>query len=388
MDRRPASGKRVLLVEDRPEGLSVLRAALGERGFEVLEARNADEALELARKEPPDLAVIAVLTAVTDGCRLLRLWKSDPGLKAIPLVVVSSSCADPQVALGLGADAFLSGPAQLLDLLDRLGARTGPLAAALQPVIPCESCLALVHRLEDRIAQLELANRDLRDRQARLTASERRFRGMIERSSDVVVLLDADGTMRYRSDSGQRIFGFEDDEVLEFDGWVLRAVWTPGHTPGHLCLYEPNHRLTFTGDHVLSRITPNCSLGSEDEEIGRHPLIEFRASQQKVADLDTRLGLPAHEDVIEDLPGRCRYLMQHHDVRADEVMAGMGDTPPTALEIASRVTWNKPWSTFGIHKRRSALGETLAHLDLLEQQGRVRRHTDDYGNIRWERTGR
>lgn len=214
MDRRPASGKRVLLVEDRPEGLSVLRAALGERGFEVLEARNADEALELARKEPPDLAVIAVLTAVTDGCRLLRLWKSDPGLKAIPLVVVSSSCADPQVALGLGADAFLSGPAQLLDLLDRLGARTGPLAAALQPVIPCESCLALVHRLEDRIAQLELANRDLRDRQARLTASERRFRGMIERSSDVVVLLDADGTMRYRSDSGQRIFGFEDDEVL------------------------------------------------------------------------------------------------------------------------------------------------------------------------------
>ena len=177
----------------------------------------------------------------------------------------------------------------------------------------------------------------------------------------------------------------EDGQELTFDGWTLRAVWTPGHTPGHLCVYEPNHRLTLTGDHVLSRITPNVSLGQDDEESGRHPLEEFIASQKKVAALDTVLGLPAHEDVLPNLPERCSFLIEHHDHRADEVMSGIGEGAPTALEVASRVTWNKPWSTFGIHKRRSAMGETLAHLDLLLQQGRVRRHVDDDGRIRWER---
>jgi len=187
----------------------------------------------------------------------------------------------------------------------------------------------------------------------------------------------------------------EDGEDFAFDSFVLRAVWTPGHTAGHLCAYEPNHRFTLTGDHVLSRITPNVSVHADDEENGRNPLKEFLASLEKTAALDTALALPAHEELIPDLPARCRTIIQHHAHRMDEVLGGIGkpsqpETTATALEIASRVTWNRPWATFSTFKQRSAMGETLAHLHLLEEDHRVRRIETGEGDtavIRWQRTG-
>lgn len=178
-----------------------------------------------------------------------------------------------------------------------------------------------------------------------------------------------------------------DGEMLEFDGWRLQAVWTPGHTPGHLCAYLPDHRLTFTGDHVLSRITPNVSLSSGDEEAGRHPLQEFLASLRKVAALDTALALPAHEATIPDLRGRCAEIIEHHDHRLAEVIGALEGGLATAEQIAQRVTWNRPYSTFGPMKKHSAIGETLSHLDLLRVEGRVRMHQDDDGLIHWERSG-
>lgn len=164
-----------------------------------------------------------------------------------------------------------------------------------------------------------------------------------------------------------------DGEILEFDGWSLQALWTPGHTAGHLCMYEMNHRLTLTGDHVLSRITPNVSVGEEDEADGRNPLREFLESLEKVAALDTALALPAHEELIEDLPARCATIARHHDHRCEEVLVAIGGGGVTAAQIASQVTWNKPYETFSIFKRRSALGETLSHLQLLLDENKVHR---------------
>ena len=178
-----------------------------------------------------------------------------------------------------------------------------------------------------------------------------------------------------------------DGEVIEFDGWRVESVWTPGHTPGHLCAYIPEHRLTFTGDHVLSRITPNVSLMPEDDEAGRNPLREFLASLQKVAALDTALALPAHEDTIADLPARCRVIAEHHDQRLHEVLAAIEQIEggvPSASQISERVTWHRPYSTFSMMKKRQAIGETLAHLDLLKEDGRVLMHHAEDDTIRWE----
>ena len=51
----------------------------------------------------------------------------------------------------------------------------------------------------------------------------------------------------------------EDGDKPEMPGWDVTAIWTPGHSPGHLCFYESGQRLMLSGDHVLPRITPNIS---------------------------------------------------------------------------------------------------------------------------------
>ena len=164
----------------------------------------------------------------------------------------------------------------------------------------------------------------------------------------------------------------QDGEVVEFDGWKLRAVWTPGHTPGHMCMYEPNHRLMFTGDHVLPYISPNVSLHADQE--GSSPLSDFRASLMKVASFDVKCALPAHEFTIADLKARCNVLLHHHDERLNEVYQAIGPGETSGREISQTVQWNTgPFDDFNIFMKRSALGETLAHLRLLEDEGRVER---------------
>ena len=176
----------------------------------------------------------------------------------------------------------------------------------------------------------------------------------------------------------------QDGEPYEFDGWTLQAVWTPGHTPGHMCMYEPNRKLMLTGDHVLPHITPNVSL-HEDQE-GASPLADFRASLEKVAAFDTELALPAHEFNMRDLPARCRQLLHHHDDRLDEVREALGGGTASASAISALVHWNTgPYEGFSVHTKRAALGETLSHLVLLEEQGRVRRH-DEGERVLWEQS--
>ena len=67
----------------------------------------------------------------------------------------------------------------------------------------------------------------------------------------------------------------EDGDRPEVSGWDLSAIWTPGHTPGHLCFWEPRHELLLTGDHVLPRITPSIGL-EPDPNVS--PLADFLAS--------------------------------------------------------------------------------------------------------------
>ena len=173
----------------------------------------------------------------------------------------------------------------------------------------------------------------------------------------------------------------QDGEVVEFDDWRLRAVWTPGHTPGHMCMYEPNRKLMFTGDHVLPYISPNVSLHADQE--GSSPLEDFRASLEKVGAFDVERALPAHEFTIPDLRARCDVLLHHHDDRLEEVRSAIGDGQASGRDVSQRVLWNTgPFDDFNIFMKRSAVGETLAHLQLLEGIGRVER-VEDGDRVVW-----
>src|SRR5262245_24677462 len=125
--------KRVLIVDDGRENLYLLRMLLEAHGYVVDEAHHGAEALERARATPPQLIVSDLLMPVMDGYTLLRHWKADSRLRHAPFIVYTATYTAPEdeeLALKLGADAFILKPAEPDDFLARLDAVQGRLVGA------------------------------------------------------------------------------------------------------------------------------------------------------------------------------------------------------------------------------------------------------------------
>jgi glyoxylase-like metal-dependent hydrolase (beta-lactamase superfamily II) len=175
----------------------------------------------------------------------------------------------------------------------------------------------------------------------------------------------------------------EDGARPELPGWDLTAVWTPGHSPGHLCFHSQSRRLLLSGDHILPRITPNISYHPQQTA---SPLADFLDSLTKVAGLEADEVLPAHEYRFRGLAARVAQLRAHHEERFTEILDHLRANPgSTAWEVALSISWSRPWDQIEFWMRRAALGETLAHLMILETRGLARRS----GQMpeRWEPVG-
>jgi len=161
----------------------------------------------------------------------------------------------------------------------------------------------------------------------------------------------------------------EDGDALDLPGRQLRVVWTPGHTPGHICLYDADHDLLLTGDHLLPRISPNIGLSPID---GDSPLSNYLDSLRAIRGYDGAEALPAHEYRFRGIAGRAETLIKHHEARAQELLdlvAAAGQ--PTIWEVAQKLTWSRPWEQIEGYMRRAALAETAAHVEYLQRQGRL-----------------
>lgn len=163
----------------------------------------------------------------------------------------------------------------------------------------------------------------------------------------------------------------EDGGSVDFPGWDLRTIWTPGHSPGHICLYSDERRLLLSGDHVLPRITPNISFHSQQVP---NPLGDYLDSLQRMSELEPDEVLPAHEYRFGDLSARIDEIERHHGARLAAIEAVIGARPgSTAWELTTSLEWSRRWEDVPPFMRRAANGETLAHLVLLERRGRIRR---------------
>jgi glyoxylase-like metal-dependent hydrolase (beta-lactamase superfamily II) len=171
----------------------------------------------------------------------------------------------------------------------------------------------------------------------------------------------------------------EDGTRPEVPGWDLLAIWTPGHSPGHLCFHEPRYELMLSGDHVLPRITPNIPF---HPQAGANPLGDFLTSLDRVAGFPTAEVLPAHEHRFVGLPERVAELRAHHEQRFAEVVAAVQRGVTSAWDIASQMTWSRPWNRIDGFMRRAAVGEAMAHLRALQARGVLREVNGE--PARWE----
>lgn len=152
-----------------------------------------------------------------------------------------------------------------------------------------------------------------------------------------------------------------------FGDWT--ALYTPGHDPGHLCLYREGDGVLLCGDLLLPGYTPNVQPAWGDADA----LAEFLDSLRRVADLSINLVLPAHGQAYADARGRAAELLDHHARRLHGLIDALhrGTTTLKDLSIA----------TFGSRAssredKMLALMETYAHLDHLRRNGTATQHPD------------
>ena len=163
----------------------------------------------------------------------------------------------------------------------------------------------------------------------------------------------------------------KEGDTFAIGEYRFTCVETPGHTPGHMCLYEPREKVFVAGDHILSDITPNIQLWSDE----RNPLEEYFASLDKVSELDIELVLPGHRSIFRNCRERIQELKQHHQKRLDEIISILEKGDQDAFQVASKMSWDivcDSWDLFPVSQKWFATGEAIAHLKYLKEKGVIR----------------
>ncbi|WP_424464422.1 MBL fold metallo-hydrolase [Pseudoclavibacter helvolus] len=227
--------------------------------------------------------------------------------------------------------------------------------------------LGLAERLRDATGAPVVLNRAEQDALHRLAglrpdveAERARLVGWgvpVERHPEVLALVGRSATpVSLRAD-----VLVEDGQLIDIPGRRMRAVHTPGHTPGHLTIADEESGLAFTGDHVAPVLHPGLGLGGVD---GNNPVLQYQRSLRRVIDLGMDEAVPGHGYRFVGLAERCAEHAQHHQRRTDEVARALEATPEASVfDIASRLTWSAGWEHLSGFTFRSALQQAAMHAD-------------------------
>jgi glyoxylase-like metal-dependent hydrolase (beta-lactamase superfamily II) len=170
---------------------------------------------------------------------------------------------------------------------------------------------------------------------------------------------------------GQQFISPEEGTEIQAGQYLFKCLHTPGHSPGHMCLYDAQKKLLLCGDHILQKITPGI-LPQDDND---NPLADYLQSLEKIKQLDIDLTLPAHRNIIKNVKARIESIEHHHEVRLNEILEILSQASLNPYQIASRMHWDVSyhnWEAFPIWQRMIATDEAEAHLRYLLNQNKIR----------------
>ena len=168
----------------------------------------------------------------------------------------------------------------------------------------------------------------------------------------------------------------EGGERIAIRGGTLEAVWTPGHSAGHVCLYCPEQRYLIAGDHLLEHITPNIGWRP-----GQDMLAQYLDSLRLIERLEVDWVLPSHGPAFRNHRKRIQEIIDHHQQRCDRILEHISVEPLTAHALVERI-WQANMSSFAQHL---AVLEILAHLEYLRRRGPMTVEPLPEGAIAWHR---
>jgi glyoxylase-like metal-dependent hydrolase (beta-lactamase superfamily II) len=164
---------------------------------------------------------------------------------------------------------------------------------------------------------------------------------------------------------------FEDGAEFDGEGYRLKVVHTPGHTPGSCSIYELGQKILFSGDTLIKHITPNPLVvikrnGLRDPDY--KSLKAYSQSLDRLARLDIKYVFTGHGGYIKDLPGLISTYKRHHRERMELVWSALHNRARTLYEIIGDVIHEVPDGDIFL-----ALSEVFVHLEILleEEQAEV-----------------
>ncbi|MDY6820091.1 MAG: MBL fold metallo-hydrolase [Deferribacterota bacterium] len=164
-------------------------------------------------------------------------------------------------------------------------------------------------------------------------------------------------------------------DSISINKYNLTFVSTPGHTQGHICIYEKNNNILFSGDHILDDITPIIAIETSEDI---NPLDNYMKSLEKISNYNINLVLPGHRKIITDINKRIDEIIKHHYKRLNEIVNILKNNKVamSAYEMASQMSWDinySEWGDFPIAQKWFATGEAASHLEYLYQKGEIKK---------------
>jgi len=157
-------------------------------------------------------------------------------------------------------------------------------------------------------------------------------------------------------------------ESISFDGGELNIMHFPGHSPGHLCAYDSEQKLFFSGDFLLPHITPNPLMEPDHDKLGtRLPSLKQYLSGLNVLEkLAVTMVFPGHGGTFNDYFSVINVARRHHQEQFERIKTNLQSGEQNTYQLCKAIY---P----GLKRFGTALGlsEILAHLDLLVEKGEI-----------------
>lgn len=176
-------------------------------------------------------------------------------------------------------------------------------------------------------------------------------------------------TFREMGDPLDQVSVFEDGTEFEGEGYRLKVVHTPGHTPGSCCIHECEQKILFSGDTLIKHITPNPLVVIKRNglrEPGYKSLKAYSKSLDRLAGMDIKYVFTGHGEYIRDLPSLIAIYKRHHRERMDLVWNALHKRARPLYDIIEDVFLQVPEGDVFL-----AISEILVHLEILIEEGRA-----------------
>jgi len=165
----------------------------------------------------------------------------------------------------------------------------------------------------------------------------------------------------------------DEGDTVSNGTFQFEIVHTPGHTPGHICLYEPRKKRLFSGDHVLFDAVPRvCS----DPRPGADPAGAYMRSLESLVDRQVSFVFPGHGPVFNSLGIRSEEILRLCKVKQQQMLSVLDEGLKTAYEVTRAIPWRVnggevTYEELPFRERRASVCEAVAWLKRLALDGKV-----------------